>query len=104
MVAESHVFNPQLPSYEVVQQVTQYCLEREVRQVNWSDKWRHLKDKETHPEDWLQVFCEGKTLAEIQDAIKQAGFENGSLNGRSPYEVKDLLEQILNGVSNFGSD
>jgi len=101
ILAISHVYEPVSPAEDVIAQVIAHSIERQVRQVNWSKDWRHLKPK-TNPERYEHVFPkEIKSKDEVDNAILRAGAEFGLIGKRSEYEIMSNLEQIINGNGKF---
>lgn len=100
ILAESHLYEPWLPSEAIMLQIIDYAAIRNVRQVNWSDKWRKIKP-DTDPNRWSHVFPKDvRTHQQVENAIAKAGAEHGYLPSPSAeYQVMYNLEHILNGVT-----
>lgn len=100
MVAESHLYEPSKPSLTIIEEVIAYIASRSVNRIGWADKWRPTDNGD--PLRWDIIDSKGANLETVHDAISRAGVTDGQLNGQDPYDVKDRIERILNGIS-FGS-
>lgn len=97
MIAGSHLYEPVMPSLEVVRSVITHIATETPTRVEWSDNWRPPEDGD--PARYLVVDTKNDNLATVNSAIERAGVVDGRLAGRDPYEVKSVIEQILNGAS-----
>lgn len=95
MVAESHLYEPLLPSEQVIQDIIRYTSSRQVTRVGWAEKWRPPEGDANRYEN---LDTKERNLKRVQTAMQRAGIIDGRLGNKSVAEVKSNIEQILNGV------
>ena len=97
-VAGSHLYEPNKPSLNVVEEVISHVVTRQISRVGWSDNWRPTND--ANPERWDRLDAKTDDLSRVQLAINRAGCIDGNIPNRKSFdEIKSTIEQILNGVT-----
>lgn len=88
MVAGSHLYEPQLPSLTIIQQLVQHTSTRRVTRIGWSDNWR----PESEAKEPI-TFIETKTkdLAYVRSVLEDVGIYEGTIPDRSMMEIVDDL-------------
>lgn len=95
MVAGSHLYEPQLPSLNVIQQLVQHTSTRQITRVGWSNNWR--PEPEPKPPT---IFVETKTtdIAYVRSVMEQVGIFEGMLPNKSIDEIRDDLSSHFDNV------